>query len=376
MAYGCSNTNDNTMINITDNFRVNKPAPIDDRLGPFVSTASALSSIEIDRRHIGLTVIIDDGTGSVEYWFKDGVSNGDLEAKATGGGGGVPYTGATQDVDLGTHDLYTNKLWLFDEPNGNHASLHYTDGDFHIEHANGDKMFVIEDGFIQLHLTDTIQSNLFTSNLTQTRDHYLPDQSGTIAITTDITKEAVGLGNVDNTSDASKTFTAAQITSLVFDKARLPKVIPAVAIAGSAFTSGNTTSETIMSTLTIPANTLNVGDVVRISGLMTYTTSGTKSLRVKFGTTTSGTAIYSPANLASSATSTQFELFAVVTGSTTLRFSTNTVSNNTIYGNNTGALVSQTIDRTQTISFIVTMTKTNGADTVTCESAFLEIITS
>jgi len=364
------------MINITDNFRVNKPAPIDDRLGPFVSTASALSSIEIDRRHIGLTVIIDDGTGSVEYWFKDGVSNGDLEAKATGGGGGVPYTGATQDVDLGTHDLYTNKLWLFDEPNGNHASLHYTDGDFHIEHANGDKMFVIEDGFIQLHLTDTIQSNLFTSNLTQTRDHYLPDQSGTIAITTDITKEAVGLGNVDNTSDASKTFTAAQITSLVFDKARLPKVIPAVAIAGSAFTSGNTTSETIMSTLTIPANTLNVGDVVRISGLMTYTTSGTKSLRVKFGTTTSGTAIYSPANLASSATSTQFELFAVVTGSTTLRFSTNTVSNNTIYGNNTGALVSQTIDRTQTISFIVTMTKTNGADTVTCESAFLEIITS
>jgi hypothetical protein len=463
------------MINITDNFRVNKPAPIDDRLGSFVSTASALSSIEIDRRHIGLTVIIDDGTGAVEYWFKDGVSNGDLEAKATGGGGSstwgsitgtlsnqtdlqtaldakantsslatvatsgsyndltnkptipsitglVPYTGATQDLDLGTHDLYTNKVYLLDEPNENHASIHYTDGDFHIEDADGHKLLVIEDGFIQLHLTDTIQSNLFTSNLTQTRDHYLPNASGTIALTSDITKSAVGLGNVDNTSDANKpistatqnaldlkapiaspsftgtvggitksmvglgnvdntadankAFTASQITSGTFDKARLPKVIPAVAIAGSAFTSGNTTSEVIMSTLTIPANTLNVGDVVRISGLMTYNTTGTKTLRVKFGTTTSGTSMYSPASLATSVTSTQIELLAVVTGSTTLRFTTNTVTGNTIYGNGTGALVNQTIDRTQPISFIVTVTKTTGPDTVTCESAFLEIITS
>jgi hypothetical protein len=540
------------MINITDNFRVNKPAPIDDRLGPFVSTASALSSIEIDRRHIGLTVIIDDGTGAVEYWFKDGVSNGDLEAKASGGGGSsawgsitgtlsnqtdlqtalnakantsslatvatsgsyndltnkptipnaqvnsdwnstsgvseilnkptipsisglVPYTGATEDVDLGTHDLYTNKVYLLDEPNDNHASIHYTDGDFHIEDADGHKLLVIEDGFIQLHKTNNIQSNLFTEDLTETRDHRLPNASGTIALTSNITKSAVGLGNVDNTSDANKpistatqtaldlkapiasptftgtvggitksmvglgsvdnttdlnkpistatqnalnlkentitagttsqyyrgdktfqtldktavglgnvdntsdankAFTAAQITSLVFDKARIPKVIPAVAIAGSAFTSGNTTSEIIMSTLTIPANTLNVGDVVRISGLMTYTTAATKTLRVKFGTTTSGTSMYSPASLASSVTSTQIELLAVVTASTTLRFTTNTVTNNTIYGNGTGALVSQTIDRTQSISFIITVTKTSGADTVTCESAFLEIITS
>jgi hypothetical protein len=500
------------MIRLSDNLEINKPAPVDDRLGVFVSTASALTSVPEDRRYIGLTVIVDDGSGATEYWFKDGVTDADLEAKASGGpgatptlaqvldegnqadeniellndsevrfgaGGGilldngsrlregtidagtggskgiaqicgvgyelkweagseyvmnssgnvirevrykfgetptatddvtkgftvgsrwvldngdvyvcsdatataavwelaglVPYTGATDDVDLGTHDLYTNKLWLFDEPNDNHASLHYTDDDFHIEHANGDKMLVIEDGFIQLHKTNNIQSNLFTSGLTQTRDHYLPNASGTIALTSDITKEAVGLGNVDNTSDANKAFTAAQITSLVFDKARLPKVIPAVAIAGSAFTSGNTTSETIMSTLTIPANTLNVGDVVRISGLMTYNTAATKTLRVKFGTTTAGTSMYSPATLASSVTSTQIELLAVVTASTTLRFTTNTVTNNTIYGNGTGALVSQTIDRTQPISFIITVAKTSGPDTVTCESAFLEIITS
>jgi hypothetical protein len=100
--------------------------------------------------------------------------------------GFVPYTGATQDVDLGTHDIYTNKVYLLDEPNGNHGSIHYADGDFHIEDADGHKLLVLEDGFMQIHLTDTIQSNLWTADLTETRDHYLPNQSGTIALTSDI----------------------------------------------------------------------------------------------------------------------------------------------------------------------------------------------
>jgi hypothetical protein len=98
----------------------------------------------------------------------------------------VPYTGANQDVDLNGNDLYLNKLWLYDQVNDNHGSIHFTDSDFHIEDADGHKMLVIEDGFMQIHLSDTIQSNLFTLDLTQTRDHYLPNQSGTIALTTDI----------------------------------------------------------------------------------------------------------------------------------------------------------------------------------------------
>ena len=125
-----------------------------------------------------------------------------------------------------------------------------------------------------------------------------------------------------------------------------------------------------------PANTLNVGDVIRISALCTYTTTGTKSVRVRFGSTITGNQLLNPASLASSVTSSQIDLLAVVTGSTTLRFSTNTLGNAVIYGANTGALVSQTIDRTQAISFVVTIQKTTGSDTVTCESAFLEIITS
>jgi len=93
----------------------------------------------------------------------------------------VPYNGANSNLNLGSNDLYTNKVYLYDEPNDNYGSIHYTDGDFRVEDADGHKMLVLEDGFMQIHKTDTIQSNLFTSGLTETRDHYLPDSSGTLA---------------------------------------------------------------------------------------------------------------------------------------------------------------------------------------------------
>ena len=97
----------------------------------------------------------------------------------------VPYTGATADVELGNYDLYANKVWLLDAPNNAYGSIHLTDNDFHIEDSDGHKMLVIEDGFMQIHKTDTIQSNLYTSGLTDIRDHYLPDANGTIALTND-----------------------------------------------------------------------------------------------------------------------------------------------------------------------------------------------
>lgn len=101
----------------------------------------------------------------------------------------VPYNGANSNLNLGLNDLYTNKVYLYDEPNDNYGSVHYTDGNFHIEDSDGHKMLVLEDGFMQIHKTDTIQSNLYTSGLTATRDHYLPDSSGTIA-----TNESIELG--------------------------------------------------------------------------------------------------------------------------------------------------------------------------------------
>lgn len=73
------------MIQLTDNLEINKPAPVDDRLGVFESTAEALAYIAEDRRYVGLTLIVDNGNGAVEYWFENGVQDGDLTAKSTGG---------------------------------------------------------------------------------------------------------------------------------------------------------------------------------------------------------------------------------------------------------------------------------------------------
>ena len=100
--------------------------------------------------------------------------------------GKVPYTGATADVNLGEFDLKTSKLWLYDAPNDGYGSIHLADGSMHFEDADGHTMFDIEDGFIQIHKDAAIQSNLFVSNLTATRDHYLPNASGTIALTSNI----------------------------------------------------------------------------------------------------------------------------------------------------------------------------------------------
>lgn len=141
----------------------------------------------------------------------------------------VPYTGATGDVDLGQNALSTEKVFLYDGANDNYGSVHYTDGDFHIEDADGHPLLVIEDGFMQLHLSQFVQSNLYTTNLTAVRDHYLPNQSGTIALTSDIpniqvdiTSPTAGAGLEYNAStgkwiDASIQYTIELIDALTVD---------------------------------------------------------------------------------------------------------------------------------------------------------------
>ena len=62
----------------------------------------------------------------------------------------------------------------------------------------------IEPGFMQLHKTGAIQSNFFFSNLTTNRDHYLPDASGTIALTSDITGTNSGVNTGDETISTIK----------------------------------------------------------------------------------------------------------------------------------------------------------------------------
>ena len=118
----------------------------------------------------------------------------------------VPYTGATLDVDLGEKELITGKLWLYDAAGGptEKGSLHYADEALHFENSDGETLMYIEPGFMQLHKTGAIQSNFFTTNLTQNRDHYLPDNSGTIALTSDITGTNSGTNTGDETATSIK----------------------------------------------------------------------------------------------------------------------------------------------------------------------------
>lgn len=133
---------------------------------------------------------------------------------------GVPYTGATADVNLGAFDLYTSKQWLYDAPNDNYGSMHLTDGNFHIEDGDGHPMLVLEDEFMQIHKSATIQSNLFTSGLSATRNHYLPNESGTLALTS-IVADNITDGVTDKAPSQNAVFDALALkqnsSTLIFD---------------------------------------------------------------------------------------------------------------------------------------------------------------
>ncbi|MBS1506030.1 MAG: hypothetical protein JSS79_05230 [Bacteroidetes bacterium] len=77
-------------IVLNDNLQINAGKPIDSKYFnaagvPYGSLSEVLTTIAGPLRYQGLTVNI---TG-VEYWFANGVTNSDLVAKGTGGGGGT-----------------------------------------------------------------------------------------------------------------------------------------------------------------------------------------------------------------------------------------------------------------------------------------------
>jgi len=207
----------------------------------------------------------------------------------------VPYTGANDDVNIGANDLYTNKVFLYDEPNDNYGSIHYSDGDFHVEDADGHKLLVIEDGFMQLHLSDTIQSNLWTTLLTETRNHYLPNNSGTIALTSDITGTNSGTNTGDETATTIKdklgittlsgSNTGDETSSTIASKIGF---LPFKFIQTSQTAHAGTTFETIVATATINGGTFNSSDVMKAIFKCTKgVTTSNVTLRLKINTTNS-----------------------------------------------------------------------------------------
>lgn len=122
-------------INLSDNIKVNAPKPIDDRylasdLTPYANVAAANAAIVPSRRHIGLRVRI----GSVDYHWKDGVTDLDLvEIESGGGGGDVPSSRTITGVKsiTGGGDLSANRTVELagDEETPNSLAYYGTDVD-------------------------------------------------------------------------------------------------------------------------------------------------------------------------------------------------------------------------------------------------------
>ena len=157
--------------------------------------------------------------------------------------------------------------------------------------------------------------------------------------------------------------------------ADLPKVIrPALIYTGAAL-AGNPGNgiETVIQTLSIPANTLSAGDIIRIGFYYSFPgNAATKTPRVRIGSNISGNLIYSPSAAAASVTLNAGEVLAIVTSSTNIRF----IPSSTVSGLGTGtaALTNNTVDLTQAIPFSFNILKTTGTDTAILEAVFIEIL--
>jgi hypothetical protein len=173
------------------------------------------------------------------------------------------------------------------------------------------------------------------------------------------------------------TLDAAKIGSGTFAAARIPKIIrPAVRFTTATLSGTGTTNEQVIQTISIPANTLNVGDIIRLGVYYSFSgNGGTKSPRVRLGNnTTTGSALYQPSALGATVNSCQAEVLAIVTSSTNLRTAASTTVSG--FGSGTGALTNNTIDVNSAIDFSINIQKNTAGDTAILEFFFIEILTS
>jgi hypothetical protein len=446
------------MINLTDNFNLNKPAHLDGRVGPWESTGDAIIGVPFDKREIGLTIVVDDGSGAVEYWWKSGLDDGDLELKSSGGGGSFNCS------DLLTcstfTDLQTEVAGKFDIPTGTTAQ--YLDGvgtptDFptagqsgtlvrqirnetgatltkgtavYISGASGNKAVVSKAiatgdttsaqtfGLIQADIPNNQNgfvvvagdlAGLDTSAFTEGAQLYLssttagaltmvkqyaPNHLVYIGIVTRVHAnqgsmevaiqngyEMDELHNVSAQTPTNRDGLFWNSSSNLWESraiapADLPKSIrPSVRFLTPVL-SGNQTTEQVLTTISIPANTLVVNDIIKIGVVWSFSSNaGTKTPRVRLGNNTiTGNQVYSPSSISASVNSVQMEVLAIVTSSTNLKLFPSATSSG--YGTGTGAVTNNTINLSNAIDFSINIQKTTGTDTASLEFAYIEILTS
>ena len=478
------------MINLTDNFNLNKPAHLDARVGPWESVEDAKANVPFDKREIGLTLVVDDGSGAVEYWFKEGLTNGDLVVKTNGGGGSFNCSDlstcevftnletdvATLQTDVTT--LQTDVAGKFDNPTGTTAQ--YLDGlgtptDFptagqsgtlvrevrnesgatltkgtavYISGAGGNKAVVSKAiatgdttsaqtfGIIQADIPNNQNgfvvvrgdlANLDTSMFTEGAQLYLSSTTaGAMTMTKQyapnhlvylaiVTRVHVNQGRIEVAiqngyeldelhdvqaqtptnrnglfynsttglwvaraieSDDVPNLSASKITTGTFGNARIPKAtFPALHFSGSTLAGnyGNGTEGTI-TTLSIPANALASGDIIRLGFMYSFSANaGTKTPRIRIGNNTIlGNFVYGTSAQGATVTNIQGELFMMVTSSTNLRIWQS--ANVGGFGTSVLAFTNNTIDTGQPIPFSFNIIKATGSDTAILEMAFFEIL--
>ena len=131
---------------------------VDGKYGPYPDLATAKSDIGVTLRYKGLTVGIETGGVVEEYWWESGTADADLVAKGGGGGTWGSITGTLSD---------------------------------------------------QTDLQSALDGKEPTITATTSADYYRGDK--TFAT---LDKAAVGLSNVDNTSDLNKPISTATQTAL------------------------------------------------------------------------------------------------------------------------------------------------------------------
>lgn len=91
-------------ISLNDNILTNAPKPSDSRYGNFTSVANALSAVGSGIRYQGLTIGIVTGGVVEDYWFRDGIADGDLVIKTPDLSGYEVLTNKSTNPSMGNSD--------------------------------------------------------------------------------------------------------------------------------------------------------------------------------------------------------------------------------------------------------------------------------